>query len=115
MEHVEDSIEVLEKTDSSLELGGRNIVQVQIAKAINIEIGQKIGAPDGFGQLSNRDIRVPAHKPYYEMDILMNHHQGDGLSVIRSSGIFFETLSTPHPRMVPQRRPPGSKRFGLGG
>lgn len=95
LEHVEDPVVVLKKAASLLVEGGRLIVHVPNAKAINRRLAVLMGTLESCEELSPFDINIAGHRRSYSMATLCKDIELADLKVQSTGGIFYKILSTP--------------------
>jgi hypothetical protein len=95
LEHVIDPVFVLQKAASFLNEGGKLIVHVPNAHAINRKIAVLMGTLETCEELSPFDIDVAGHRRYYTLTSLESDIVKAGLKIEATGGVFFKTLSTP--------------------
>ncbi|MBF0102935.1 MAG: class I SAM-dependent methyltransferase [Desulfobacterales bacterium] len=94
LEHVVDPLSVLRKAGSLLKRGGKLIVQVPNANAINRHIAVRMGTLKSLDELSPFDINVAGHRRSYMLQSLQKDIVDAGFNVVATGGIFYKMLST---------------------
>lgn len=103
LEHVVDPVEILQAAGRHLKPGGRVIVHVPNALAINRRLGRLMGVLQDEHDLSEWDIEVAGHRRYYDMQSLISDFEEAGLAVTATGGVFFKILSTPQVKWFLER------------
>lgn len=94
LEHVVDSVGVLQKAASFLKDDGVLIVHVPNAHAINRRIAVLMGTLESCEELSPFDIQIAGHRRSYTLETLKADIHRAGLTVKSTGGIFYKMLST---------------------
>ena len=95
LEHVLEPAQVLRKAASFLNDGGRLVVHVPNAQAVNRKIAVLMGSLERCEELSPFDLNIAGHRRAYDLDSLRREVEQAGLKVISTGGIFYKMLSTP--------------------
>ena len=95
LEHVENPVAVLMKAASFLSEGGRLIVHVPNARAINRRLAVLMGTLESCEELSPFDLQIAGHRRSYSLSTLCEDIARAGLGVDSTGGIFYKMLSTP--------------------
>jgi len=94
LEHVESPKQILRKAASFLSpKGGRLIVHVPNAEAMNRKIAVKMGTLLNLEELSPFDINILGHRRSYTMDSFIKDINDAGLQIVTTGGIFYKMLS----------------------
>jgi 2-polyprenyl-3-methyl-5-hydroxy-6-metoxy-1,4-benzoquinol methylase len=93
LEHVDDPVAILNKSASFLNDGGRLIVHVPNAEAMNRKIAVKMGTLSHLEELSPFDIDIAGHRRSYTMESFLETIENAQLKVINTGGVFYKMLS----------------------
>ena len=92
LEHLDEPIEILKKTQNWLNPGGRVVIAVPNASAPSRQIAAKMGILEHNAGITESEWKQ-GHRVTYSMDTLYDHARKSGYTVIRSGGVFFKTLA----------------------
>jgi 2-polyprenyl-3-methyl-5-hydroxy-6-metoxy-1,4-benzoquinol methylase len=92
LEHLDDPVEILKKSQNWLRPGGRIVISVPNASAPSRQIAAKMGILEHNAGITEAEWRQ-GHRITYSMDTLYSHARNSGYKVVRSGGVFFKTLA----------------------
>lgn len=92
LEHLDQPVEILKKTQKWLNAGGRIVIAVPNASAPSRQIAAKMGILEVNTGITQAEWQQ-GHRMTYSMDTLYSHARNSGYRVIRSGGVFFKTLA----------------------
>lgn len=95
LEHVAAPVLSLANMKTLLAQGGRLIIHVPNAEALNRKIAVEMGTLLSCEELSPFDIQIAGHRRAYTMDTLIKDVEAAGLSVKATGGVFLKMLSSP--------------------
>lgn len=114
LEHVEDPKAILQKAASFLKAGGRLVVFVPNANAVNRHIAVEMGTLEALTELSPFDVEIAGHRRSYTLETLRAQVVDAGLQVSRTGGVFYKMLSTPQIDWLLEHGPWQGNQFGWG-
>jgi 2-polyprenyl-3-methyl-5-hydroxy-6-metoxy-1,4-benzoquinol methylase len=95
LEHVLDPKVVLKKAAGFLVKGGKLVIHVPNAYAINRRLAVLMGTLESCEELSPFDLQIAGHRRAYSMETLRSDIEQAGLKILHTGGIFYKILSTP--------------------
>lgn len=114
LEHVIDPEAALRGAARNLSDGGRLIVHVPNAHAINRKIAVRMGTLETCEELSPFDLNIAGHRRSYTLQTLQEEFARAGLKVIATGGVFYKMLSTPQIDWFLKNGPWDEGGFGWG-
>lgn len=114
LEHVVDPVLALRQAGRLLDDGGRLLVHVPNANAVNRRLAVLMGTLTSCDELSPFDINVVGHRRAYTLESLAADVRAAGLRVEDTGGVFYKMLSTPQMDWFLKNGPWAAGGFGWG-
>ena len=92
LEHLDEPVEILKKTQQWLKPGGRIVIAVPNAFAPSRQIAAKMGVLKSNSSIT-KDEWGQGHRVTYSLDTLYEDARSSGYIVVRSGGVFFKALA----------------------
>jgi 2-polyprenyl-3-methyl-5-hydroxy-6-metoxy-1,4-benzoquinol methylase len=92
LEHLDNPVEILKKTQSWLKVGGRIVIAVPNASAPSRQIAVKMGILEHNSVITDSEWKQ-GHRITYSMDTLVADVRKSGYKILRSGGVFFKSLA----------------------